>query len=87
MKKLIDLPQIMSLNRAIIWTQAFWHQKLHSCCAMSAFKGMKQLATLRQIENVYSIVTWMVETAARGSTEYASLGGMAWFSKFITVYK
>ena len=34
------------------------------------------------------VVTWMVETAAaRGSTEFASLGGMAWFSKFIPGYK
>ena len=34
------------------------------------------------------VVIWMVETAAAmGSTEFASLGGMAWFSKFIPGYK
>ena len=33
-------------------------------------------------------VTWMEETTvARGSTEFASLGGMAPFSKFIPGYK
>ena len=33
-------------------------------------------------------VTWMEETAvARGSTEFASLGDMAPFSKFIPGYK
>lgn len=34
-----------------------------------------------------TVDTWMIETAARGSTEYASLRGMAWFSKFIPGYK
>ena len=34
------------------------------------------------------VFTWMVETAAaRGSTKLASLGSMAWFSKFIPGYK
>lgn len=36
---------------------------------------------------MYIVVTWMVETAAWGSTKYASLGGTAWFSKFIPGYK
>lgn len=36
---------------------------------------------------MHVVVTRMVETAAWGSTEYASLGGMAWFSKFIPGYK